>query len=372
MSVPFLDIGAMNDEVRPELDALWGDVVDSSGFVGGHYVETFERAWADYCEVSHAVGVANGTDALQLTLTALGIGPGDEVIVPANTFIATAASVAMVGASVVFVDVDPSTLLMTARTLAAAITPRTAAVIPVHLYGQPVDMESLLAVADAAGIAVIEDAAQAHGARWSGQRIGSFGRAACFSFYPGKNLGALGDAGAVVTNDPDLAERVRRLSNHGRGQGKYTHHVVGTNSRLDNLQAAMLLVKLSRLDAWNTARRAAAARYDELLSSFVELTEQRPEAESVHHLYVIRTEDRDTLKKRLHDDGIASGLHYPIPCHLQPPYIDSNGGPLPVVEGAAHRILSLPMFPHMSETQIEATARAVQDHVLSRKEAAIA
>lgn len=372
MSVPFVDLHAMNEEVRQEIDEVWGHIVGTSAFIGGPYVEEFESAWASYCDTEHAVGVANGTDAITLTLTALGIGPGDEVIVPTNTFIATASAVVAAGATPVFVDVDPATLLMTASHVSAALTPRTAAVIPVHLFGQPVDMPAILQVASRAGIAVIEDAAQAHGARWNGRRVGSFGHAACFSFYPGKNLGALGDAGAVVTGDRALAERVRQLSNHGRGSDKHIHDVVGTNSRLDGLQAAFLTAKLRRLDSWNEARRAAAARYDESLSPHVELTDQRDEAESVFHLYVIRVGHREDLQRRLERAGISSGLHYPVPCHLQPPYLQEGRLHLPVAEDAAARQLSLPMFPHITADQLTATVEVVQDHARERREEAIA
>lgn len=372
MSVPFLDLHAMNNEVRPSLDKAFAEVVNTSGFIGGTHVARFEEQWAEYCGTDHAVGVANGTDALELSLAALNIGPGDEVIVPANTFIATASAVANVGATPVFVDVDPVTLLMTGAHVSDAITPRTAAVIPVHLFGQPVDMSSIVTVARAAGIAVIEDAAQAHGATWAGRRVGSWGDAACFSFYPGKNLGALGDGGAVVTNDPTLAERVRQLSNHGRGTDRYSHEFVGVNSRLDGLQAAFLTAKLERLDVWNQARRAAAARYDGLLGPLVELTGQRAEAESVYHLYVIRTDDRDDLVGFLETRGVSVGLHYPIPCHLQPPYRDEIRAPLPVVEDAARRQLSLPMFPHINEAQIMATVEAIAEFMDEVREAAIA
>jgi dTDP-4-amino-4,6-dideoxygalactose transaminase len=362
----------MNDEVQPALDDLWRDVVGNSSFVGGPHVDEFEEKWARYCETRHAIGVANGTDAIELTLTAMGIGPGDEVIVPANTFIATVSAVARAGATPVFVDVDPATLLMTASHVAAAITQRTAAVIPVHLYGQPADMGSIQTVARTAGIAVVEDAAQAHGARWEGARVGSFGTAACFSFYPGKNLGALGDAGAVVTDDANLAEKIRQLANHGRGPDRYSHDVVGTNSRLDGLQAAFLSVKLDRLDAWNEARRVAAARYDELLAPLVQLTDQRTEAESVYHLYVVRTPDRDSLQESLQAAGISSGLHYPIPCHLQPPFLDVERAPLTVAEDAARRQISLPMFPHITDAQIVTTANAIREHTSFSQRAATA
>lgn len=367
MSVPFLDITAMNEEVRSELDGIWSNSLQTSGFIGGRAVDDFEAAWAAYCETGHAVGVANGTDAIELALSALGIGEGDEVIVPANTFVATVSSVMRSGAQPVFVDVDPATMLMTGDAAATAVTSRTAAVIPVHLYGQPADMRAIREVADNAGIALIEDAAQAHGARWEGRRAGSLGDVACFSFYPGKNLGALGDGGAVVTNDAAVADRIRQLANHGRGVDRYAHDVVGRNSRLDSIQAAFLHVKLGRLDAWNEARRVAAARYDELLAPYVELTDQRTEAESVYHLYVIRTEDRDSLQGVLESAGIASGLHYPIPVHLQPPYLDPNRPRLPVVEDAATRMLSLPMFPHITEEQVERVADAVREHVHQRR-----
>lgn len=367
MNIPFLDIGAMNDEVRPALDRLWSDVVDTSAFIGGSNVDVFEASWARFCDTSHAVGVANGTDAIELTLTALGIGPGDEVIVPANTFIATVAAVVRAGAEPVFIDVDPATLLMTAPAVVSAITPRTAAVIPVHLYGQPVDMGAIREVADSAALAVIEDAAQAHGARWEGSRVGSLGDAACFSFYPGKNLGALGDGGAVVTDDSALADRVRQLANHGRGSDRYSHDSVGRNSRLDALQAGSLQAKLGRLDAWNEARRVAASLYDELLAPYVELTEQHTKAESVYHLYVIRTDGRDHLYEALESEGIATGLHYPIPCHLQTPYLDPDRPPLPVAETAASRLLSLPMFPHITEAQVTRTADVIREHVRHRQ-----
>jgi len=367
MSVPFLDITAMNEEVRSELDRVWSESVRTSGFIGGRAVEEFEAAWAAYCDTSHAVGVANGTDAIELTLSALGVRPGDEVIVPANTFVATVSAVMRTGAQPVFVDVDPATMLMTAESVGGAVTARTAAVIAVHLYGQPADMRSLRAVADKAGIALIEDAAQAHGARWEGRRIGSLGDAACFSFYPGKNLGALGDGGAVVTDDTALADRIRQLANHGRGVDRYSHEVVGRNSRLDAIQAAFLHVKLDRLDAWNDARRVAASRYDELLAPYVELTDQRTEAESVYHLYVIRTDDRDTLQAALESAGIACGLHYPIPVHLQQPYLDPSRPPLAVAEDAARRLLSLPMFPHITERQVERVADAAREHMRERR-----
>ncbi len=363
MIVPFLDLESSHHEIEDELYKAWANVLSNSSFIGGPFVEAFEWQWAEFCEVPHAIGVANGTDALQLTLAALGAGPGDEVVVPANTFIATPAAVAAVGATPVFVDVDPGTLLMTAEHLAAAITPRTVGVIPVHLYGQPVDMTSIADVAERAGIWIVEDAAQAHGARWNGRRVGAFGHATCFSFYPGKNLGALGDGGAVVTADESLAGRIRQLGNHGRGADKHTHDVVGVNSRLDGLQAALLSAKVPHLDRWNESRREAAAAYDHLLANLaVEPTSQAAGAESVYHLYVIRAEDRQSLQEGLTADGIGTGLHYPVPCHQQPAFSHLPPVSLPVVEDAAPRLLSLPMFPHLTEHQVAATVDSVRRH----------
>jgi dTDP-4-amino-4,6-dideoxygalactose transaminase len=297
-----------------------------------------------------------------LALTGLGIGAGDEVIIPASTFVATAAAVAAAGATPIFVDVDPATLLMTASAVEAAITSRTAAVIVVHLYGQPADMDSIRRVAAAAGIAVVEDAAQAHGATWNGQRAGALGDIGCFSFYPGKNLGAFGDAGAVVTNDPALAARIRSISNHGRvPNDAQRHEVLGGNHRLDGLQAAVLSVKLTRLDAWNAARRHAAGLYEARLAELpVELTKTAAAARSSHHLFVIQTSQREELRRRLAVDGIATGVHYPVPCHRQPAFLSEKTPRLPVAERAADRVLSLPMFPHLGESDIKRVAAAIE------------
>jgi dTDP-4-amino-4,6-dideoxygalactose transaminase len=360
--IPFLDVAAMTREVQDAVDPAWRRVLASSRFIGGEIVEQFEAEWAAYCGVGHAVGVANGTDALQLTLTALGIGPGDEVIVPANTFVATAEAVVLAGAIPRFADVCPDTLLLTPGCLEAAITSRTRAVIVVHLYGQMPDMTALCQAADAAGIAVIEDAAQAHGAAWRGQRAGSIGVAGCFSFYPGKNLGAFGDAGAVVTADGGLASRIKVLRDHGRTAGShYQHEQVGTNSRLDALQAAVLSAKLTRLDAWNTARRSVAARYHAALAS----SPARPVAEvpgmqGVYHLAVVRVPDRAQVQKQLAAMGVETQIHYPIPCHLQVPYQRFAIRPLPAAERSAGEVLSLPMFPHMTDGQVAVVCDAVQ------------
>lgn len=368
--VPFLDLSPTTREVRHEVAAAWERVLDTSGFVGGPTVEMFEVDWAQYCGTSDAVGVANGTDALVLILRALGVGPGDEVVVPTNTFVATTEAVVLAGAVPRFADADPRTLLLTPDTLRAALTPRTRAAIVVHLYGQMADMEALGDAARQAGVALVEDAAQAHGAEWAGRRAGSFGIAGAFSFYPGKNLGAFGDAGAVVTSDPDLAERVRVLRDHGRALGTHYEHVdVGTNSRLDALQAAVLSAKLPRLDAWNRARRQIAERYAQALDGeLLRHVVTAPRARHVHHLAVVRSEQREAVRERLHARGIRTSTHYPVPCHLQPPYHRFADRPLPVAEQAATEILSLPLFPHMTQEQVERVCSALDE--LCRKGAA--
>jgi dTDP-4-amino-4,6-dideoxygalactose transaminase len=364
ITVPFTDLAAMTREIWPSIEPGYLACLLGGGYIGGQAVESFEREWAAYCGTSHAVGVANGTDALQLSLTALGIGPGDEVIVPTNTFVATAAAVVRAGAAPRFADVADGTLLMTPETLRAAITPRTRAVMIVSLYGQLPDMTGLLAVAADAGIAVIEDAAQAHGAEWAGQRAGSFGAAACFSFYPGKNLGAFGDAGAVVTSRPEIADRVRALANHGRSHGSshYEHEVVGTNSRLDALQAIALSGKLARLDAWTDRRIELAARYrDRLGGTDLKLVSVAPPARHVYHLFVVRVAGRELVRAELGRRGIQTGVHYPVPCHLQPPLVRFADGPLPVAEQAARELVSLPLFPHMTDEQVDVVCDALGD-----------
>ncbi len=363
--VPFTDLTAMTGEVWPSIEKDYLACLRGGGYVGGRPVASFEQEWSAYCGAGHAVGVGNGTDALELTLTALGVGPGDEVVVPANTFIATAAAVVRAGAIPRFADVSDDTLLMTPDTLSEALTPRTRAVIVVHLFGQVPDMAGLLAVAAEAGILVVEDAAQAHGAQWRGRRAGSFGDAACFSFYPGKNLGAFGDAGAVVTSRPELADRVRALANHGRSHGAahYEHDYLGTNSRLDALQAIALSGKLARLDAWTQRRIALAARYRDVLSGAadVRLTGVSPSARHVYHLFTVRVAARDRVRAELARRGIQTGVHYPVPCHMQPPLRRFAHRPLPVAEHAAGELLSLPMFPHLTEGQVDLVCAALSD-----------
>jgi dTDP-4-amino-4,6-dideoxygalactose transaminase len=351
--VPFSDLAAMSDEVGDALELAWKEVTASASFIGGRQVERFEAQWAGYCGSGHAVGVANGTDALHLTLRALGIGAGDEVIVPANTFIATAEAVVLAGATPRFVDVDPETLLVTPDTIAPAITPRTAAIVVVHLYGNLPAMDAIARLARTRRLALIEDAAQAHGSTWRDARAGSFGVAGCFSFFPGKNLGAFGDAGAVVTDDAPLAERIRSLRNHGRLPGAgHVHAAIGTNSRLDALQAAVLSAKLPRLDAWNRARRSAVAAYRRQLDPAIGTVRTGDDVESCFHQYVVRVPDRDQVRDGLARQGIQTGIHYPIPCHLQGPYTAYAPGPLPAAERAAGEILSLPVFPHITHRQI--------------------
>jgi dTDP-4-amino-4,6-dideoxygalactose transaminase len=359
--VPFTDLAAMTRDVRAPVEQAWANLLDSSRFVGGEEVEKFERNWASYCGVAHGIGVGNGTDALQLTLMALNIGAGDEVIVPANTFVATAEAVVLAGATPVFADVSSDTLLLTPAQLEAAITPRTAAVIVVHLYGQLPDMDALTRSASRAGIVLIEDAAQAHGARWHGRPAGSMGRAGCFSFYPAKNLGAFGDGGAVVTADAGLAGRIASLRDHGRSQGShYDHGLVGTNSRLDGMQAAVLNAKLPWLDAWTEARRSIAARYRAALGRGA----CRPVAEEAgsqgaYHLAVVRIPDRAWVRRELATAGIDTQIHYPVPCHRHGPYRRFARTPLPIAEKNAGEILSLPMFPHMSDHQVTRVCDAV-------------
>jgi dTDP-4-amino-4,6-dideoxygalactose transaminase len=371
--VPFTDLASMASEVWALIQKDYLASLLGGRYIGGAPVAAFEREWASYCGTDCAVGVANGTDALELTLVALGIGPGDEVIVPANTFIATAAAVVRASAVPRFADVSDDTLLMTPRTLADAITPRTRAVIVVHLFGQVPDMAALRAVAADAGIHLIEDAAQAHGAEWEGRRAGSFGVAAAFSFYPGKNLGAFGDAGAVVTSLPELADRVRALANHGRSQGAahYEHDCVGTNSRLDSLQAIALSGKLARLDAWTRRRIAVANRYrDQLGSTDVKLTGVAPSAHHVYHLFVVRVADRAAVREELSRRGIETGVHYPVPCHLQPPLRRFADRSLPVAERAAGQLLSLPIFPHQTDDQVDFVCEALVDALRGGTESA--
>lgn len=345
MKIPFLDLGAAYRELKSEIDVAVHRVLDSGWYILGPEVEAFEADWASYCGAAHAIGLANGLDALILALRALEVGPGDEVIVPSNTYIATWLAVSAVGARPVPVEPDPATHNIDPARIAAAITPATKVLLPVHLYGQPADLDPILALARQHGLFVVEDAAQAHGARYKGQRIGAHGDVVCWSFYPGKNLGALGDGGAVTTNRADLADRIAVLRNYG-SRVKYVNEVLGANSRLDPIQAAVLRAKLPHLDAWTDRRRAIAAAYAEGMKDSGLILPQVPDwADPAWHLYVVRAPDRDGLQRRLTEAGIGTLIHYPIPPHMQRAYVDLGLAPeaLPLARDLAAEVLSLPM-----------------------------
>ncbi len=356
MSVPFVDLLSQHAEIAGEVDSGLAEVFARTAFIGGPAVGRFEEAFAAFVGVRHCVGVGNGTDALELAYRAVGVQPGGEVIVPANTFIATAEAVSRIGAVPVPVDVDPVHLLMDPEAVRAAVGPRTQAIVPVHLFGQVAPMDPLLAIAQAAGVPVVEDAAQAQGARQGGRTAGTFGAIAGTSFYPGKNLGAAGDGGGVLTDDDDLARTVRVLSAHGSPR-KYEHELIGVNSRLDTVQAVVLEAKLRRLEDWNAARRVAADRYAALLADVpgVRVPTTAPGNEDIWHLYVVQVEERDRVLAALGDAGIGAGIHYPTPVHLTAAYagLGLGRGAFPVAEAAADHILSLPMFPHLTSAQQE-------------------
>ena len=358
----FVDLAAQHAEISAEVVPAMDRVMRQGSFINGPDVAVFEEAWSRYCGVAHAVGVANGTDALELALRAVGVGAGDEVIVPANSFIATAGAVARAGASPRFVDCDPVHLLMDPASIASAVTERTRAVVPVHLYGQAAPMDEIRAAAQGAGLVVVEDGAQAHGAEQRGRRAGSWGAAAAFSFYPGKNLGAYGDAGAVVTGAAEVAQSLQELRNHG-SRTRYEHPTLGFNSRLDTLQAVVLNAKLARLDRWNAARRAAADRYHEMLARVPGVRRPSTRDGNVHvwHLYVVRVPERDRVHAALHAAGIPAGIHYPTPIHLTGAFahLGHGRGDFPAAEAAADEILSLPMHPHLDEEQQERVVAAL-------------
>lgn len=355
MRIPLVDLKAQYLSIKDEIDTAIADVIENAAFIGGEQVRLFEEEFAAFCNVRYAVGVANGTDALELALSACGIGKGDEVISVANTFAATAEAVVFRGARPVLVDCHPRTYNIDVDKIEERITERTRAIIPVHLYGQPADMDPILDLAGRRNLVVIEDAAQAHGARYKGRVVGSLGDVACFSFYPGKNLGAYGDAGAVVTNNEEIASKIALLGDHGASD-KYVHEVVGCNSRLDAIQAAILRVKLRCLPAWNAARRERVVWYNELLADLDVTTPYEPEwAEAVYHLYVIRVAGRDLIRHRLQEKGIATGVHYPIPLHLQPAfrYLGYKESDFEVTEACARQILSLPVYAELAREQVE-------------------
>ena len=365
MKVPFLELKPAYDELRDELDAAYHRVMDSGWYLLGNELESFEAEFARYCEAKHCIAVGNGLDALHLILRAYGIGAGDEVIVPANTFIATWLAVSYAGATPVPVEPDLKTFNLDPQRIEAAITPKTKAIMPVHLYGQPADMDPIMSIARERGLKVIEDSAQAQGARYKGRRTGSLGHAAGHSFYPGKNLGAFSDAGAVTTGDAKLADRIRTLRNYG-SKKKYYNEIKGFNSRLDELQAAFLRVKLKKMDEWNNRRRAVAARYLAELRGAANLTLPVVPAwaEPVWHLFVVRHPQRDGLQRKLTEAGIGTLIHYPVPPHLSGAYLEAGirRGTLPLAETIAETVLSLPIGPHTTMEEagqvIQAIARA--------------
>lgn len=359
--VPFLDLSVQHRAIREDLVAAATAVIDSGWYILGGEVQAFEREFAAFCGVKHCIGVGNGLEALQITLRAMNVGPGDEVIVPSNTFIATWLAVTGVGATIVPVEPDPASHNLDPALLEQAITARTKVIIPVHLYGHPADMDPINAVAQRHRLKVIEDAAQAHGALYRGRKAGSLGHAAGFSFYPGKNLGALGDGGAVTTDDDELADQIRLIRNYG-SKKKYEHLVKGCNSRLDEMQAALLRVKLRSLEQGNEARRGIVARYvAELANRGIEVVEPLPDTVSSWHLFVVSAADRERLRTHLQDHGVETMIHYPVAPHLQPAYaeLDYGGRTFPIAERLQNRVLSLPLFPGMTEQQVDQVLGAI-------------
>jgi dTDP-4-amino-4,6-dideoxygalactose transaminase len=363
--VPMVDLHAQYQRIQVEADAALAAVLQSAQFINGPDCRLLEQEFAAYCGVGQAVGVANGTDALTLALKALGVGPGDEVVTVANTFIATGEAILLCGGRPVFVDVDAVSYTMDPARLEAALTPRTKVVLPVHLYGHPADMGPIVEIAGRRGIPVLEDAAQAHGAEVDGRRAGRLGLGATFSFYPGKNLGAWGDAGMVASEDAGFIARVRQIANHGGGTHKYDNVVPGTNSRLDTLQAAVLRVKLRHLEAWNAERRERAAAYTRALEGTpgLVLPRERPGARSAWHLYTIRSNARDALKAHLEAEGIATAVHYPRPIHLQPAMAAAGGqaGDLPLSEQLSREVLCLPLYPELPLAELDRISKLVKN-----------
>jgi dTDP-4-amino-4,6-dideoxygalactose transaminase len=370
--IPFVDLKAQYATIKDEIEPAIRGVLESTQFILGGEVAAFEQEFAAYCQAAHGIGVNTGTSALHLSLLAAGIGPGDEVVTVPFTFVATVAAIVYTGARPVFVDVDPVTFTMDVRAIEAAITPRTKAILPVHLYGQPADMGPILAIARARGLTVIEDACQAHGAEYEGRRVGSLGDFGCFSFYPGKNLGAYGEGGMVTTNDAEHARKLRMLRDWG-AERKYEHVLKGYNYRLEGIQGAILRVKLRHLEQWTEARRALAAHYDRLLAgSGVPTPHAAPYARHVYHVYAIRTRERARWQEALAAQGIQTGIHYPIPIHLLPAYADLGyrAGQFPHAEQAANEVLSLPMFPELARAQCETVCRAVSELAAAPRRAA--
>ncbi len=363
MNVPFLDLSAQHDPIRGEINAAINQVLDSCAFSGGPFVEKFEKEFSSFCQCEHGIGVGSGTEALWLALLSLGVGKGDEVITVPNTFIATAEAISFCGAKPVFVDIDELTYNMDPELIEEAITPKTKAIIPVHLFGQMADMDPIMEIARKHTLFVVEDACQAHGADYKGRAAGSIGDAGCFSFYPGKNLGAIGEAGAVVTNNSELAERIKSLRDHGQTK-KYHHQRIGWNARMDGIQGAVLSVKLKYIPEWNDARRSHAQTYNEFFKGLADVCEpvQANYGRHVYHIYAVRLKNRDSLIKVLEEKGIGSGIHYPCPVHIQQAYrslgLEKNF--FPKAEQCASGFLSLPMFPHLKKEQIVHVAEEVK------------
>ncbi len=362
VKVPFLDLKAQYRSIKGEIDAAIQHILDNTQFVLGDEVAGFEREFAAYSGAAQGIAVNSGTSALHLAMLAAGIGPGDEVITVPNTFVATVAAVKYAGARPVLVDIDPVRYTMDPARVEAAITPRTKALLPVHLYGQPADLDPLVEIARRRGLVLVEDAAQAHGARYKDRPIGSFGDLACFSFYPGKNLGAYGEGGMVVTSNAEYAKKIRMLRDWGQ-EKKYHHVLAGYNYRMEGMQGAILRVKLRQLEAWTEARRAHARRYRELLADCgVGIPAEAPGARHVYHVYAVRTREREAVMKALGEQGIQTGIHYPIPVHLQPAYADPayGRGSFPLAEKAADEVMSLPMFAELTDDQLQLVARALR------------
>jgi dTDP-4-amino-4,6-dideoxygalactose transaminase len=359
--IPYLDLKAQYRGIKDEIDAAVLRVLDSTQFILGDEVAAFEREFAAYCHGSEGVGVNSGTSALHLALLAAGIGPGDEVITTPFTFVATVAAIRYAGATPVFVDIEPDYFAIDTTRIESAITAKTRAIVPVHLYGQPADMAAILEIARTRGLVVIEDAAQAHGSEYHGRRCGSLADIAAFSFYPGKNLGAYGEGGAITTTRSDLAATCRVLRDWGQ-EKRYEHRLKGFNYRMDGIQGAVLRVKLRHLEAWTEKRREVARWYAEVLDrDSVRVPQERPGCRHVYHVYVVRSDDRDALRDALSKEGIQTGIHYPIPVHLQPAHADLGyrAGDFPVAEAAAREVLSLPIFPEMTRRQVETVAAVV-------------
>jgi dTDP-4-amino-4,6-dideoxygalactose transaminase len=363
--IPLVDLKVQYDSIKDEIDEAIQNVLNITSFIMGEELKRFEEEFALFCNTKYAIGVANGSDALILALRACGISKGDEIITVPHSFIATTEAITHVGGKIIFVDINPKTYTIDVSKIEEKISNKTRAIIPVHLYGQPADMDPIIELAKKYNLKVIEDAAQAHGAEYKEKKVGSIGDAGCFSFYPGKNLGAYGDAGMVVTNNEGIAEKIKLLRNHGRITKKYEHEIEGYSSRLDNLQAAILRVKLRHLNNWNEIRRKNAKKYNELLNDIdgIFTPYEADYAKHVYHLYVIRTENRDKLREELRSKDIATGIHYPIPLHLQPAYryLGFKYGDFPITEKASQEILSLPMFAELTDEQIEEIVELIKN-----------